>query len=99
VIGGEIRRYDGATGNSLGKIEYQDGNGFENLAVAADGGLVASWDEVNDNLVRFDKNGTVVWMDQNSISSVSEKDELNTHLALDGLGNLYALGTFNSAVF
>jgi ribosomal protein L7/L12 len=99
VIGGEIRRYDGATGNSLGKLEYQDGNGFEDLAVAAEGGLVASWDEVNDNLVRFDKNGTVVWVTQNAISSVSEKDELDTHLALDGLGNVYALGTFNSAVF
>jgi ribosomal protein L7/L12/streptogramin lyase/DNA-directed RNA polymerase subunit RPC12/RpoP len=99
VIGGEIRRYDGATGNPLGKIEYKDGNGFENLAVAVDGGLVASRDGFNDDLVRFDKNGTVVWVTQNAISSVSDEAELDTHLALDGVGNVYALGTFNNAVY
>ena len=52
VIGGEIKRYDGASGALLGKIAYEDGNNFDSVTAAVDGGLVAFWDEFNDNLVR-----------------------------------------------
>ena len=34
-----------------------------------------------------------------AISSASGDSELQTRVAVDGLGNIYALGTFNSAVF
>ena len=34
-----------------------------------------------------------------AISSVTDDSELDTHVAVDGLGNIYALGTFNNAVF
>lgn len=42
---------------------------------------------------------TVVDLKQEAISSVSGRSELNTRVAVDGLGNIYALGTFNDAVF
>ena len=34
-----------------------------------------------------------------AISSASGESELDTKVAMDGLGNIYALGTFNDAVF
>jgi DNA-binding beta-propeller fold protein YncE len=34
-----------------------------------------------------------------AISSASSDSELNTRVAIDGSGNIYALGTFNSAIF
>jgi outer membrane protein assembly factor BamB len=34
-----------------------------------------------------------------AISSASGDSELDTRVAVDGLGNIYALGTFNNAVF
>jgi outer membrane protein assembly factor BamB len=34
-----------------------------------------------------------------AISSVTDESELDTQVAIDGLGNIYALGSFNNAVF
>ncbi|HEY5445355.1 MAG TPA: hypothetical protein VIJ87_12985, partial [Pyrinomonadaceae bacterium] len=34
-----------------------------------------------------------------AISSVTDRSELNIRVAIDGSGNIYALGTFNDAVF
>jgi len=99
VTGGSIRRYAGETGNLLGQIEYVERSGFDDVAVAADGGLVAAWYINRDDIVRFDSNGNVVRTIREAISSASGDSELNTRVAVDGLGNIYALGTFNSAVF
>jgi hypothetical protein len=49
--------------------------------------------------VRFDDGGLVVWTIQQAISGQSGDSELNIRVAIDGLGNVYALGTFNDAVF
>lgn len=99
VHGGDIHRYDGETGNLLGEIPYEEKSGFDDVAVAADGGLVAAWRRNRDDIVRFDSSGNFVRTIREAISSASGDSELNTRVAVDGLGNIYALGTFNSAVF
>jgi len=99
VHGGNIHRYEGETGNLIGQLAYEDRSGFDDVAVAADGGLVAAWYSNRDDIVRFDSSGNVLRTIREAISSASGDSELNTRVAVDGLGNIYALGTFNSAVF
>ncbi len=98
VFGSEIHRYD-ASGQELDPVDYADGWGFESVAAAADGGLVAAWYKNSDDLVRFDADGQTTLYIPQAISSVSGDSELDTKVAVDGLGNIYALGTFNNAVF
>ncbi len=96
---GNISRYEGETGTLLGQLVYPEGWGFDSISVAADGGLVTSWYKNRDDIVRFNSSGQVVRTIRAAISSVTEESELDTHVAIDGLGNIYALGTFTNAVF
>lgn len=96
---GRINRYEGETGKFLGELPYAGGNGFDDLTVSADGGLVAAWYSNRDDVVRFNSAGEVTQTIRAAISSTSGDSELNTRVAIDGLGNIYALGTFNNAVF
>ncbi len=97
--GGDLTRFDGNSGQLLGTLEYEDGWGFQDVATTADGGLIASWYKNRDDLVRFDWQGKAIATIRAAISSLTEESELNVRVAADGLGNLYALGTFHNAVF
>lgn len=99
VQSGKIRRYEAQTGNPLGELNYPDGWGFDDVAIAADGGLVTSFRKGSDDIVRFDSAGRVTKVIRAAISTQSDRSELNMRVAVDGLGNVYALGTFNDAVF
>jgi DNA-binding beta-propeller fold protein YncE/DNA-directed RNA polymerase subunit RPC12/RpoP len=99
VQSGMISRHDGQTGNLLGQLAYAGGWGFDDVFVTADGGLVAAWYKNRDDIVRFDSTGKVLRTIRAAISSVTDDSELDTHVAVDGLGNVYALGTFSNAVF
>jgi streptogramin lyase len=99
VQGGEIFRHEGESGRLLGQVEYAEGRGFDDVAVTADGGLVAAWYKNRDDIVRFDAQGNLVQTIPAAISGQSGDSELDTRVAVDGLGNIYALGTFNRAVF
>jgi outer membrane protein assembly factor BamB/DNA-directed RNA polymerase subunit RPC12/RpoP len=99
VQGGEILNYEGATGQFLGHVEYAEGWGFEDIVATADGGLVAAWHKGRDDIVRFDAQGNVILTIPEAISGQSGDSELDTRVAVDGLGNIYALGGFNNAVF
>jgi streptogramin lyase len=96
---GNISRHEGETGNVLGQLAYPEGWGFDSICIAADGGLVTSWYKNRDDIVRFNSAGQVVRTIRAAISTVTEESELDTHVAVDGLGNIYALGTFSNAVF
>jgi streptogramin lyase len=96
---GTISRYEGATGAKLGELDYPPGMGFDDVAVTADGGLVAAWYQNRDDIVRLDAAGRTIKTIQKAISAQTDRSELNTRVAVDGLGNIYALGTFNDAVF
>ena len=96
---GKVRRFDGNTGKELGDLKYSGGDGFDDITVSADGGLVGVWDRGRDDIVRFDSSGSVVRTITKAISSASGRSELNMRVAIDGIGNIYALGTFNNGVF
>lgn len=96
--GGRINRYQGETGEKLGELEYER-SGFDDVTVGADGGLVAAWQSNRDDIIAFDPNGKVVRTIPEAISSASGDSELSMRVAVDGAGNIYALGRFNNAVF
>jgi sugar lactone lactonase YvrE len=96
---GKIARHEGETGKLVGEVEYASGGGFDDLSMSADGGFVAAWYSNRDDVVRFNSAGNVTQTIRAAISSTSGDSELNTRVAIDGLGNIYALGTFNNAVF
>jgi hypothetical protein len=105
---GIILRYEGATGKMTGQLDYPGGRGFDDVAAMADGGLVAAWEPYGsgvsfstggDNIVRFDVNGRTVRTIRNAVSGQTEGADLELRLAVDGLGNIFALSTFSNAVF
>ena len=96
---GEISRFEGASGNPLGKVQYS-GSGrayFDNARSLPDGGMVAIVD--NEDIVRFNASGQAVRTISKSVSGQTDRSELDATVAADGLGNFYVLGTFNDAVF
>lgn len=96
---GKIMRHEGETGNVIGQLSYPDGDGFDDLHATLDGGLVAAFQRNRDDIVRFNSSGQVVRTIRAAISSASGDSELDTKVAVDGLGNIFALGTFNNGVF
>jgi sugar lactone lactonase YvrE len=50
-------------------------------------------------VAHMDINGKVLSTIPDAISTVSGDPELDSRIAIDGEGNVYLLGTFNSAVF
>ena len=99
VQSGKITRHEGETGKLLGALDYEGGGGFDDLSMSADGGFVTAWYRNRDDLVRCKSAGEVTRTIRAAISSTSGDSELNTRVAIDGLGNIYALGAFNNAVF
>ncbi|HEX8746319.1 MAG TPA: 6-bladed beta-propeller [Pyrinomonadaceae bacterium] len=97
---GVITRYEGMTGNPLGELRAPGVSRFDDVVATQDGGLLASaYAGGADDIVRFNSNGQVVQTIRKAISGQTEDSELDMRLASDGLGNIYALGTFNRAVF
>lgn len=94
---GEIYTYNGSSGESLGQITGDDQQYFESIALAADGSLVVI--SRGEDILRFGPDGELNLTIPDSISSISGDPELNAKVAVDGVGNIYALGTFNEAVF
>jgi len=99
VQSGKIQKFQGLTGESLGSIGFSGGSGFDDVTTTASGGLVAAWYQNRDDIVVLDSNGRVLKTIAGAISSATGNSELDTRVAVDGLGNIYALGTFNNGVF
>ena len=98
VQSGNITRYEGASGRSLGDVGAGGGR-FDDVAIAADGGLVAFAQDPHDNIVRIDRSGQASKVIRRAVSGQTDRSELEIRVAVDGLGNVYGLGTFNDAVF
>jgi streptogramin lyase len=96
VQSGTIRRYEGTTGKDSGALAA---GGYDDVATSADGGLVAFSFQARDDIARLDASGRVTKTIHAAISGQTDKSELNARVACDGAGNVYALGTFNDAVF
>jgi sugar lactone lactonase YvrE len=99
IEGGKIHRYQGDSGTQLDDLPYADGWGFDDATVGADGSVIAAWYRNRDDIVRFSNSGQVTKTIRAAISGASGDSELDTRVAVDGLGNIYALGHFNNAVF
>jgi len=99
VQSGSIQKHEGATGNPIGQLKFAEGWGFDDVITTPDGGLITTWQKNTDDIVKFDQNGNTVKRIKAAISSVTGDSELDMRIAADGLGNIYALGTFNNAVF
>ncbi|HSE20359.1 MAG TPA: hypothetical protein VLB68_01840 [Pyrinomonadaceae bacterium] len=99
VQSGKIQKFQGSTGESLGSVAFSGGSGFDDVTTTANGGLVCAWYQNRDDIVVLDSNGKALRTIAAAISSTSGDSELDTRVAVDGLGNIYALGTFNNAVF
>ena len=108
--GGDIARWDGKTGKTLGKINYSGGPGFGELALAPDGSLYAMWYErrngiftsvegAREDLVHFDANGKVLNVVKGVISSMTDNVELDNAVAVDGRGNVYLAAQFEQTIF
>jgi DNA-binding beta-propeller fold protein YncE len=96
---GTISRYEGATGTKLDDLDFPDGTGFDDVAVTADGGMVAFWYRNSDDIVRFDAAGRTYGRIRKAISGQTDSSELDIRVAVNGLGEIFALGTFNNGVF
>jgi uncharacterized protein (DUF983 family)/streptogramin lyase len=96
---GVIKRYEGQTGEPLGTLSYSEGDGFDDVTMTLDGGLVCAWRRNRDDIVRFDSAGRAVQTIRAAVSTAADRSELNTRVAVDGRGNIYALGSFTSGVF
>jgi sugar lactone lactonase YvrE/DNA-directed RNA polymerase subunit RPC12/RpoP len=96
--GGKVARYQGDTGEKLGELAYER-TGFDDVAVGADGGLATAIHGNRDDIATFDANGKLMRTISEAISGASGDSELSMRVAVDGSGNVYALGRFNNGVF
>jgi len=95
---GVINRYEGTTGKSLGTTG-ESGSHYDDVTATPDGGLVAFARKGHDNVVRLDSSGQVRQVIEKAVSGQTDRSELSIRVAADGVGNVYALGEFNDAVF
>ena len=91
--------FGGQTGERLGKLTYPGEGYFEDVATAPDGSVLGVYFTDHENIVRFDKNGQVDLYLDSPIGNVTDHSELDTTVAVDGVGNIYLLGSFNNLVF
>lgn len=95
---GVITRYEGATGKPLGPTG-EGGGHYDDVTATPDGGLVAFSRKSHDTVVRLDPAGQVRQVIEKAVSGQTDRSELSIRVAADGVGNVYALGEFNDAVF
>jgi hypothetical protein len=99
VQGGKIQSYDGMTGKALGAIAVPKATLINNVTLTSAGNLAAASFGAGDTILVLNPQGVVSLTISNAISGQSGDPEPIVHLAVDGLGNIYALGTVNNAVF
>lgn len=104
---GDILRYEGASGKLLGKLPNPGGSGYGDIVLRADGGLLAMWyadrsgfisPQVShrDDLVQFDSTGKVLHTYSNFIGGQIDDLAFDTHLGVDGLGNILAVDAYTT---
>jgi hypothetical protein len=95
VYGGPVHRYNSETGEYIGPWTAS-GIYIDSIDVMADG-RIAAWGR--DNLVIFNTGGGVQMTIPDIVEGVSGDSELSANIAVDGLGNIFLLGSFNGSVF
>lgn len=95
---GKIYKYDGATGKLLQTIT---GHNYWSAIPLVDGGIIATaTSQTDDDLVRLDANGKELWYKHGIISSQpGGKAPFRLSIAVDGLGNIFALQNDQGAIY
>ncbi len=99
IYGSELLIHDGMTGELLGSLAHPNGWGFDDVEVCVDGSVVASWYKNSDDIIRFSPEGRVDLLLEEAISGQSGDSELSTDVTVDGMGNIFAYGSFNESLF
>jgi DNA-directed RNA polymerase subunit RPC12/RpoP len=99
VYDGKINIHDAETGEFMGTLEHPDGWGFDDVEVCDDESVVAAWYCNSDDIVKFAPDGSVEFVLREAISTQSGDSELDTDIEVDGMGNIFAYGSFNESVF
>lgn len=95
-----ITKYDAATCEKLDVFQPALGESYEHIAVGADGALYATMTgNQKDSIVKLNSSGRATIVVDNAVGGQLNRYELDPHLALDGTGNFYVLGSFASQVF
>jgi len=95
----DIDRYEGETGKSLGKVRWEedpDFNEVKDVKTKLDGSLVVA---TSENLILFDSKEQVIQTIQHAIRAHSEQETSCGHIAVDGLGNIYAIQDYGFTIF
>lgn len=99
IYGSELFIHDGMTGELLGSLAHPDGWGFDDVVVCDNGSVVASWYKNRDDIIRFSPEGRIDLLLEEAISGQSGRSELSTKVTVDGMGNIFAYGSFNESIF
>ncbi|MCX6079980.1 MAG: 6-bladed beta-propeller [Chloroflexi bacterium] len=88
--------------NSQGKLQNTISppdltDNYEYITVLADGSLMVV--SRGENIVHLTPDGQTLDRFDAAVSTISGDPELLSKIAVDGLGNIFILGTFNNAVF
>jgi hypothetical protein len=97
VYGGDILKFDGKNGKSLGSVAVDSDRYIDTVEVGVDNGLLVI--AGGEDILRFDADEQLILAVEDAISSVSGDSELASRAAIDGVGNIYVLGRFNESVF
>ncbi|MGA7193422.1 MAG: hypothetical protein WBW94_07290 [Anaerolineales bacterium] len=92
---GNISIYD-ATGKQLQVIK-DDNRYYNAITLGPDGTLYATTDD--DTIVHFNQNGKINLQINKAFENVTGDGEDDATIAVDGLGNIYAVGSTNYLVF
>lgn len=92
--GQKIFIYDSA-GQQISEISDSK-HGYSDVTLSADGTLYAIAND--ETIVRFKSDGTIDLEIPDTFTNATGNTDIDTHLAVDGLGNMYILGSFNYAV-
>lgn len=104
----EIVRVKGATGEVVGRVAYDQGEGFQDVAVAADGGAVALWrgmrmeggspGGLSEDLIFFSRDGAVDTVIENPVHVITARHTI-PRVALSGDGTTYILDRASHSVY
>jgi sugar lactone lactonase YvrE len=97
-----LMKFDGATGALLGKFTSQADffpDRFDDVAVLPDGSVLAAGNLISKDLVHYSPDGAVLGRIESPIEAQTGTSETETHIAVDGLGQIFLLGLSSSAVF
>jgi DNA-binding beta-propeller fold protein YncE/DNA-directed RNA polymerase subunit RPC12/RpoP len=97
VVDGGVGVFDGLTGEMLGTLHPVFG--FTDVYVCGDGSILAPLWSARNDIYRFAPSGEIDLLVEDAFRDVTTTPELSPIVAADGMGGIYVLGVFNSAVF